>query len=52
MATFLEPLGLPKLTGEENFLDSNIIREEFIEVIKALPTDKVLGPDCFNEEFF
>lgn len=51
--TFLEPLGLPKLTeGEREFLDADITREELIEVINALPAGKAPGPDGFTAEFF
>lgn len=53
MHTFLEPLGLPKLTEEQKqFLDSDISVEELEEVIRAMPSGKAPGPDGFTAEFF
>ncbi len=51
--TFIEPLGLSKLTDEQrDFLDLDITIEEIIGVIKALPSNKAPGPDGFTGEFF
>ena len=52
MDKFLEKYNLPKLNQTEiiNF-NRPITSTEIETVIKNLPTNKSLGPDCFTGEF-
>ena len=52
MDKFLEKYNLPKLNQKEiiNF-NRPITSTEIETVIKNLPTNKSLGPDCFTGEF-